>query len=249
MLSNNVIGGFDPFGWLEKWIPSHHVHLLIRLGVMAVSITFLVHCIARYRDFLVKPLWAIEALVFVAFLISYAVRTEPLERSKGIREIVVPLVGAVMPFALLLTPPSPWTAHNTEPLERSKGIREIVVPLVGAVMPFALLLTPPSPWTAHNMVVLHAVFYWMAAATSLTLWGIWTLRRSFSITVEVRALVTNGPYRWLRHPIYVGEILAAAGVLAWRFSVQNLAIFLIFVQIQVLRARWEEDKLKKFFRT
>ena len=211
MLSNNVIGGFDPFGWLEKWIPSHHVHLLIRLGVMAVSITFLVHCIARYRDFLVKPLWAIEALVFVAFLISYAVRTEPLERSKGIREIVVPLVGAVMPFALLLT--------------------------------------PPSPWTAHNMVVLHAVFYWMAAATSLTLWGIWTLRRSFSITVEVRALVTNGPYRWLRHPIYVGEILAAAGVLAWRFSVQNLAIFLIFVQIQVLRARWEEDKLKKFFRT
>jgi protein-S-isoprenylcysteine O-methyltransferase Ste14 len=209
MFSNGLTGIFDPFGWLENWISSHHIHLLIRLGVIAISIAFLIYRIAQYHDFLVKPLWVVETLIFFAILISYAVRTEPLERSKGVREIVIPLIGAITPFALLLT--------------------------------------PPSLWIVHNIYGLYAVFYWMATATSLTLWGIWTLRRSFSITVEARALVTNGPYRWLRHPIYLGEILTAGGVLVWRFSLQNLAIFIIFVQIQILRARWEEDKLKNFF--
>jgi protein-S-isoprenylcysteine O-methyltransferase Ste14 len=208
-MNNSFIGRFDPFGWLEKWIPGRHLHRLIRLGVMAISIAFLIHRITQYHDFLVKPLWVVETLIFFAILISYAIRTEPLERSMGVKEIVIPLIGGVTPFALLLTPPSSWIIYNI-----------------------------------HG---LYAVFYWMTAATSLTLWGMWTLRRSFSITVEVRSLVTNGPYRWLRHPIYLGEILTAGGVLAWRFSLQNLAIFIIFVQIQILRARWEEKKLKRFF--
>ena len=209
MLHDDLIGRFDPFGYLERWIPSRHLHLLIRLGVMAIAIVFLIHRIAQYHDFLFKPLWAVETLIFFAILISYAIRTEPMERSRGVREIVIPLVGGVTPFALLLTPPSPWIVHSIDGL--------------------------------------YAVFCWMTAATSLTVWGIWTLRRSFSITVEARALVMNGPYRWLRHPIYLGEILTAAGVLVWRFSPQNLAIFIIFVLVQILRARWEEAKIKKFF--
>jgi hypothetical protein len=208
-LINTVSGRFDPFGYFEKWIPGRRLHLLIRLGVMALSILFLIRRIGQYQDFLFKPLWAVETLLFLAILISYAIRTEPLERSKGVREILIPLIGGVAPFALLLT--------------------------------------PPSPWLIRNLSGLYALFCWMTAATSLTLWGIWTLRRSFSITVEARALVTNGPYRWFRHPIYLGEILTAAGVLVWRFSSRNLAIFLVFVLIQILRARWEEAKMKKFF--
>jgi protein-S-isoprenylcysteine O-methyltransferase Ste14 len=51
----------------------------------------------------------------------------------------------------------------------------------------------------------------------------------------------------VRHPIYLGEMLAAAGVLIWRFSLPNLAILIIFVQVQILRARWEESKLMKIF--
>jgi len=208
VLNNSFMGQFDPFGWLEKWISGHLLHILIRLGIIVVAIVLLIYRIAQYNNFLVKPLWVVETLIFFAILMSYAIRTEPLARSMGIREIVIPLIGAVTPFALLLT--------------------------------------PPSSCIVSNIYSLYAVFYWMTAATFLTLWGIWTLRRSFSITVEVRALVTNGPYRWLRDPIYIGEVLTAAGVLVWRFSPRNLAIFIIFVIIQILRARWEEDKLKKF---
>ena len=205
----NSTGKFDPFGWLEKWISARYLHRLIQLGVIAILIVFLIHRIGQYKDFLVKPLWAVESLIFVAFLVSYAIRMDPLERSRGFREIVVPMIGGVLPFALLLT--------------------------------------PPSPRMAGNAYGLHAVLYWMTAASSFTLWGLWTLRRSFSITVEARALVTGGPYRWVRHPIYLGEMLTAGGVLAWRFSLQSLVFFMIFVEVQMLRARWEEDKLLKTF--
>lgn len=200
---------FDPFEWLTKWIPGRILHLLMRIGVIAIAIVFLIHRVSEYHRFLVKPLWLVETFIFFAIIISYAMRTDP-------------------------------PVH-------SRGIKEIIIPLIGAVAPFALLFTPPHPWTYNNICGLYAVFYWMTASTALTVWGIWTLRRSFSITVEVRTLVTNGPYRWLRHPIYTGEILTAGGVLAWRFSLRNLAIFIIFVIIQILRAKWEEEKLKEYF--
>jgi hypothetical protein len=185
------MGGFDPFGWFEKWIPARYLHLLIRVGVIAILIVFLIHRIGQYKDFLVKPLWVVETLIFVAFLVSYIIRIDPVERSRGCREIIAPLIGGVLPFALLLT--------------------------------------PPSQWITSSIYRVHAVLYWMTGASSLTLWGLWTLRRSFSITVEARALVTGGPYRWVRHPIYLGEMLTAGGVLVWRFSLENLIIFLIFV--------------------
>jgi protein-S-isoprenylcysteine O-methyltransferase Ste14 len=38
------------------------------------------------------------------------------------------------------------------------------------------------------------------------------LGRSFSVMPEARRLVTNGPYSVIRHPVYLGEAVALAGV-------------------------------------
>jgi hypothetical protein len=110
--SRNPTVGFDPFGWLEKWIPTRYLHRLIQGGVIVILVVFLVHRIGQYKDFLVKPLWVVETLIFVAFLLSYAIRMDPLERSRGLREIVVPLIGAALPFALLWNPPNQWIASS-----------------------------------------------------------------------------------------------------------------------------------------
>ena len=45
-----------------------------------------------------------------------------------------------------------------------------------------------------------------------SVWGLAYLRRSFSIIPEARRLVTGGPYRLSRHPVYLGEIATAIGV-------------------------------------
>lgn len=81
-------------------------------------------------------------------------------------------------------------------------------------------------------------------------WAIWslaTLGRCFSILPEVRGLVTSGPYRWARHPVYLGEIVATLGVLLPILSLGHAAIFAVFVALQLWRTRHEEAGLAATF--
>jgi protein-S-isoprenylcysteine O-methyltransferase Ste14 len=200
---------FDPFGWLEKYISAHRLHFLIRVCIIVALTIFLIHRINQYNLYLVKPLWVVETIIFVVFIVSYALRIEPVERSRGVKEIIIPLSGGVLPFTLLFS--------------------------------------VPANFLARNPLLIQIIFYWMTATTAFTIWSLWTIRRSFSITVEARALVKSGPYRWIRHPVYLGEIFTALAVAIWRFSVLNIAFIVLFVAIQLYRARLEEVKLGRNF--
>ena len=200
---------FDPFGWLETYLPARIIHLLIKISIIAVLIIFLIHRIVSYDLYRFKSLWLVETLIFIAFLVSYLIRKDPVSRSRGTKEIIVPLIGGILPFALLFSPPNLFITANPHALD--------------------------------------FIFYWLTATTALTVWGLWTLRSSFSITVEARELVISGPYRFVRHPIYLGEILSALAVTILRFSLLNVFIVSLFVVIQLLRAKWEEEKLALVF--
>ncbi len=196
---------FDPFGFAEKAFPRGRSRLLTRIVVIGFLLLFLLHRLAEYRTYLFKPLWAAETLILLVFIVAYTVRRDPVDRARGLREILVPLVGGLMPFALLVTPPA----------------RAVI----------------------GSYFAVRLVFCVMTLSTLFTLWALWSLRRSFSITVEAREVVREGPYRWIRHPVYLGEIVTAGAVATWRFSLANVAIFALFVVVQLARARWEEEKL------
>jgi protein-S-isoprenylcysteine O-methyltransferase Ste14 len=200
---------FDPFNWFEHMIPARWLHWIIRAVALTAVLGFLVMRLGQYHDYFFKPLWMAETLLFVVLAIAFAVRTDPADRSRGVGEIIVPLLGSILPFGLLFTQPSAWILES-------------------------------KSW-------LTAVFIWMTVATGFTTWSLWVLRKSFSITVEARSLVTSGPYQWVRHPVYLGEIFTAAAVVAWRWSLENTGIFILFVLVQLLRARWEEEKLARVF--
>ncbi|HET9017611.1 MAG TPA: isoprenylcysteine carboxylmethyltransferase family protein [Thermomicrobiaceae bacterium] len=81
-------------------------------------------------------------------------------------------------------------------------------------------------------------------------WAIWslaTLGRCFSIVPEVRGLVTGGPYRWVRHPVYLGEITATLGLLLPILSAWNVAVFAVFCALQLWRTHNEEAGLAAAF--
>jgi protein-S-isoprenylcysteine O-methyltransferase Ste14 len=85
------------------------------------------------------------------------------------------------------------------------------------------------------------------AGLAYAVWGLAYLRRSFSIIPEARRLVTGGPYKLSRHPVYLGEIVTAIGVnLATAGWLSALAV-LYFVVCEVLRIRWEERVLERAF--
>ncbi|MBU2609648.1 MAG: hypothetical protein KJ606_01690, partial [Chloroflexi bacterium] len=85
-----------------------------------------------------------------------------------------------------------------------------------------------------------------AAGLALCMWGFVMLGRSFGVSPADRGLVQRGPYRWLRHPIYAGELLAIAGAVmgdrvgAVHWTLRNLTIFAVLLATKLLRIRWEE---------
>lgn len=199
---------FDPFGWFG-FLSERTRHRFLSAFVIAVCAALLVLRIRERPHFLFKPLWGAEVAIYVVFIWMYAVRGKPVDRSRGVREIVLPLVAGALPFAFLLFPVN----------------RQIVS-------------------TRERAMALFAA---MTIFTSLTIWGMVTLRRAFSVTVEARTLVTGGPYRVVRHPIYTGEILTAAMVVILRFTPANASLFLLFLALQLYRSRLEEQKLLRNF--
>jgi len=134
-----------------------------------------------------------------------------------------------------------------EPRVHSKGWKEIIVPLIASIFPFLLLITPPSGYITGNRLLLYMIFLFMTFTTLGTIWALWYLRRSFSITSEVRQLITGGPYCFTRHPMYFFELLTASAVMLWRFSAANMFLFCSFAAIQLFRASVEERKLFDYF--
>ncbi len=109
---------------------------------------------------------------------------------------------------------------------------------------FGIILVAPAitpltfpPW----MQGLGALL--LAAGGVFGTWGMVALGRNltpFPKPIEGGELVTNGPYAWVRHPIYTGLIL---GTLGWALLRANLigvglaaALFIFFD----LKSRWEE---------
>lgn len=74
-----------------------------------------------------------------------------------------------------------------------------------------------------------------------------SLGRHMGIFPEVRGLVTHGPYRYLRHPIYVAYLLGGLGGLLTTFSAEALLIFLTYYALVAFRAALEERALEEVF--
>ena len=75
----------------------------------------------------------------------------------------------------------------------------------------------------------------------LSMWVMASLGLSFSIEPADRGLVQRGPYCWLRHPMYAGELLSCLGVCAVQPSLLNVAVVLFFMISLIIRIRAEEQ--------
>ena len=72
-----------------------------------------------------------------------------------------------------------------------------------------------------------------------------SLRRSFGILPANRGVVVSGPYRFARHPIYLGYFVTQVGFLSSNFGVQNLVVLLLLWALQIFRVAREERVLIK----
>jgi protein-S-isoprenylcysteine O-methyltransferase Ste14 len=75
---------------------------------------------------------------------------------------------------------------------------------------------------------------------------IW-LGRSFSVMAEARQLVTAGPYRFVRHPLYLAEMISAIGIFIAFASPWTAAVLLVQIGSQIRRMQNEERVLGTAF--
>lgn len=81
------------------------------------------------------------------------------------------------------------------------------------------------------------------AGLSIALWGLLTLGRSFGIAPADRGLVKAGPYRLVRHPIYLGELIGLVGILLSAPTWTNGALFMLIAASLVARSWLEEEAI------
>jgi protein-S-isoprenylcysteine O-methyltransferase Ste14 len=154
--------------------------------------------------------------------------------------------GLLLGYALVwLTRPAATSA--------AKGFLQTVYPLLLVVLPFGIVTRPytynqwmPEQATAH-LGGLYAINAVLILAGLLNLVSLFALRRSFAIMAEARVLVRRGPYRWVRHPMYLAHFVIFLCVMLLRFAPATLALYVVFIAGQIVRARIEERKLAETF--
>jgi protein-S-isoprenylcysteine O-methyltransferase Ste14 len=87
----------------------------------------------------------------------------------------------------------------------------------------------------------------MTTGMTFAIYSVAYLGRSFGAVPRARALVTSGPYSRIRHPLYVGEMVAFIGAILIDVSPYKVAVLLLLVFLQGYRAILEERVLSGAF--
>jgi protein-S-isoprenylcysteine O-methyltransferase Ste14 len=90
-----------------------------------------------------------------------------------------------------------------------------------------------------------------AVGIALGLWSVWSMRRSRLRMVPEphpsATLVTSGPYRWIRHPMYTAVLLVTSSWLVAEPTWLRLAAWLILVLVLMIKMQREETLWTKQF--
>ena len=83
---------------------------------------------------------------------------------------------------------------------------------------------------------------------ALSVWSIWVLGDSFGVAPSDRGLVERGPYRFIRHPMYAGELLAVLGVCISNPVLWNWSVMAVFACSLYMRIADEEALIEGYYK-
>lgn len=116
--------------------------------------------------------------------------------------------------------------------------------IISTFLPFTIpLLSRPS----DNPAIMVSAGLVTITGIIITLYSLSKLGGSFSIIPQARRLVQNGPYKYVRHPVYLGELISILGVVLARPSTMAMAIYFLLTALLIYRALHEEKLLAGIF--
>lgn len=112
-------------------------------------------------------------------------------------------------------------------------------------LPDLFYLFPVLPVTVPGLVQWLGAALW-ASSGILILWSAQVLGRAMRPQVQVshgQQLVTRGPFRWVRHPVYAGNIMVGLGMSLAFLSLPCLLLTIIASIVALRRTAIEEEML------
>ena len=145
---------------------------------------------------------------------------------------------------------SMWSRKNSQSANKDKGSYRIVM-----VASYAALIIAFT-FRSHEIGIISGNLQYiglimLTAGILLREWSIWVLGKYFTVRVQVRdnaKLVTEGPYKYIRHPSYTGGFLTFAGIpLAIGTWAGALVAVIVSMFAYQYRIRIEEEALQEAF--
>lgn len=171
-------------------------------------------------------IYTIAAILFDAVIIfSYLIRVKPSEdhgKAQGFWERWYPIITVLLPMIVFT-----YLLYRPIPLEHD---------------PLFHLFYQSEPFI--RSVGMMGILFSLVGSILSTV-ALWKLKNSFSLMVEVRQLVTTGMYKYIRHPLYLSELIHALGTTLLLLNSISLPLYIIFFIMEVIRAKFEERKFLK----
>ncbi|MDH4022569.1 MAG: isoprenylcysteine carboxylmethyltransferase family protein [Gammaproteobacteria bacterium] len=160
-------------------------------------------------------------------------------QTRDVIEVASGIAGLGFLLAIVVT-----TITRLPPQRSAAGIQPRVVALIGAFATTTFIALPPVEVSPGVELLADVI---VLAGCALCILCLAWLGRSFSIMAQARQLVTAGPYRFARHPLYACEAVMLAGIILRNPSWLALTIASVALFFQYLRIRNEEAVLRSVF--
>jgi protein-S-isoprenylcysteine O-methyltransferase Ste14 len=152
----------------------------------------------------------------------------------GLRWLGALLVGA---FYVLII----WCYLRRGPaVATSSSVTARAAAVTATLVPFTF---PQLDVRSPGVGELYAADILLVAGTAWALWSLRYLGRNLSVFAQARELADGGPYRWIRHPLYAGEIVSSLGLAIAASTVAAFAVWLALCALQGYRLFREEQLL------
>jgi protein-S-isoprenylcysteine O-methyltransferase Ste14 len=128
-----------------------------------------------------------------------------------------------------------------------------IITVVGGVGLILYLLSPP--WWTWTLIPLGEWVQWLGIVVSIIpifflIWVHRHLDKQWSIALEIQEehqLITTGPYRFVRHPMYLGIFIYTTGLMMISLDVLVILFFVFSIWVNYMRIPKEEQMLIQQF--
>ena len=131
------------------------------------------------------------------------------------------------------------------PLRRDRAPMGVAVALLSQLTMISVGLFGADAGSGLRVIVSDVL---LVAGLAFSIASVAFLGRCFGILPDVRGLVVRGPYRLVHHPLYLGELTAAVGVVVGsRHPWGAAGAWLVCLGLQIARTHYEESNLRAEF--